>query len=97
MSLQQEELPEAKMPIDDPDGQVAQQGESGPSESLGSIIAAILANIAVGIVKFIAAGISGSSAMVSEGIHSIVDSGNGLLLLFGMKRASRKPNMYSCL
>lgn len=93
VSQQQEELPGAEMPIDDPDGQVAQQGESGPSESLGSIIAAILANIAVGIVKFIAAGISGSSAMVSEGIHSIVDSGNGLLLLFGMKRASRKPNI----
>ena len=38
-----------------------------------SVLAAIASNIAVGIVKFIAAAISGSAAMVSEGIHSIVD------------------------
>ena len=77
-----------------PDGQSARTADAPQeSESLGAIIAAILANIAVGIVKFIAAAISGSSAMVSEGIHSIVDSGNGLLLLFGMKRASRKPDL----
>ena len=77
-----------------PDGQAALEGRpEEPSESLAAIIAAILANIAIGIVKFIAAAVSGSSAMVSEGIHSIVDSGNGLLLLFGMKRASRKPDI----
>ena len=82
------------LPLDAPDGQAARTDEADePSESLGAIIAAILANIGVGIVKFIAAAISGSSAMVSEGIHSIVDSGNGLLLLFGMKRASRKPDI----
>jgi len=80
--------------LDAPDGQAARTaGAEAPSESLGAIIAAILANIAIGIIKFIAAAISGSSAMVSEGIHSIVDSGNGLLLLFGMKRASRKPDL----
>lgn len=54
-----------------------------------SVYAAIAANIAVGIVKFIAAGISGSSAMVSEGIHSVVDSGNGLLVLLGLRRSKR--------
>ena len=80
--------------LDAPDGMAARTDEPEEhSESLGSIIAAILANIAIGIIKFIAAAISGSSAMVSEGIHSIVDSGNGLLLLFGMKRASRKPDL----
>ena len=49
--------------------------------SKASVLAAIASNIAVGIVKFIAAAISGSAAMVSEGIHSIVDSGNGFLVL----------------
>ena len=85
-----------KQPIalDAPDGQAARAGDAEePNESVGAIVAAILANIGIGIIKFIAAAISGSSAMVSEGIHSIVDSGNGLLLLFGMKRASRKPDL----
>jgi cation diffusion facilitator family transporter len=58
-------------------------------ESRIAVVAAIFANIAIGIVKFIAAGISGSSAMISEGVHSIVDSGNGVLILFGMKKAAR--------
>ncbi len=59
------------------------------SKSHTSVIAAIIGNIAIGIVKFIAAAITGSSAMLSEGVHSIVDSGNGILILFGLKRASR--------
>lgn len=58
-----------------------------------SVVAAIIANIAVGIVKFIAAAISGSSAMLSEGIHSIVDSGNGILVLYGLRRSRRKPTL----
>ena len=77
-----------------PDGQDARiEGEGPAGESPKAIIAAVAANIAIGIVKFIAAFISGSSAMISEGIHSIVDSGNGLLILFGMKRAERKPDL----
>ena len=77
-----------------PDGQDARvSGEQPKGESPRAVIAAVLANIAIGIVKFIAAGISGSSAMISEGIHSIVDSGNGLLILFGMKRAERRPDL----
>ena len=77
-----------------PDGQDARvdDGESH-GESPRAVIAAVLANIAIGVVKFIAAFISGSSAMLSEGVHSIVDSGNGLLILFGMKRAERKPDL----
>lgn len=57
-----------------------------------AVVAGLLGNIAVGIVKFIAAAISGSAAMLSEGIHSIVDSGNGVLMLLGMRRSSRKPD-----
>lgn len=46
----------------------------------------------MGIFKFIAAGLSGSSALISEGIHSIVDSGNGVLVLVGIKRSHQRPD-----
>lgn len=55
-----------------------------------SIIGALAANVAVAITKFIAAAFTGSSSMISEGIHSVVDSLNMLVLLFGHKK-SRKP------
>ncbi len=54
------------------------------------IYAALVGNFLVATTKFIAAGITGSSAMLSEGIHSIVDTGNQFLLLLGMQR-SQKP------
>ncbi len=54
------------------------------------IYAALIGNTLIAITKFIAASITGSSAMLSEAIHSLVDTGNQGLLLYGMKRA-KKP------
>jgi len=56
------------------------------------IIAALVGNALISITKFIAASITGSSAMLSEGIHSLVDTGNQVLLLYGMKRAAKPPD-----
>ena len=50
---------------------------------------ALAANIGIGIAKFIAAAITGSSSMLSEGFHSCVDSLNQVLLLYGQHRAKR--------
>src|SRR3954454_24980945 len=56
------------------------------------IYSALAANIAIAITKFIAAGLTGSSAMISEGIHSIVDSTNELFLLLGIRRSKKPPD-----
>jgi cation diffusion facilitator family transporter len=53
------------------------------------ILTALAANVGIAIAKFIAAGITGSSAMLTEGVHSLVDSTNHVLLLYGTKRAEK--------
>ena len=54
------------------------------------IWAALIGNGLISITKFIAAAMTGSSAMMSEGVHSLVDTGNQVLLLYGLK-AAKKP------
>jgi cation diffusion facilitator family transporter len=56
------------------------------------IFAALIGNALISITKFVAASITGSSAMLSEGIHSLVDTGNQVLLLYGLKRAAKPPD-----
>ncbi|GGO75774.1 cation diffusion facilitator family transporter [Nonomuraea cavernae] len=54
-----------------------------------AIVAALIANMSIAVAKFVAAFFTGSSSMLAEGIHSVADSGNQLLLLIGGKRAQR--------
>jgi len=56
------------------------------------ILAALAANLLIATVKFIVAWFTGSSAILSEGIHSLVDSGNQVLLLHGQRRAALPPD-----
>ncbi|WP_034593657.1 cation diffusion facilitator family transporter [Hamadaea tsunoensis] len=55
-----------------------------------AVIAALSANLGIAVTKFIAFALSGSSSMLAEAIHSVVDSGNQVLLLVGGKRAKRE-------
>jgi cation diffusion facilitator family transporter len=57
-----------------------------------TVIGAIVANLVIAAAKFVAATFSGSSAMFAEGIHSLVDTGNEVLLLIGMRRSRRGPD-----
>lgn len=59
------------------------------AQSRIAIYGAITANVAIAVTKFVVAGITGSSAMLSEGIHSAVDTFNGVLLLVGLKLSQR--------
>jgi cation diffusion facilitator family transporter len=66
-------------------------------ESRTTVYAALAANLAIMITKFIAAAVSGSAALFSEGIHSVVDSGDSGLLLLGLvlsKRAATREHPY---
>jgi cation diffusion facilitator family transporter len=67
---------------------------SSPTASTRTIVIALLANVGIAISKFVAAAITGSSAMLTEGIHSAVDSTNQLLLMWGRHAAKRRPDVY---
>lgn len=53
---------------------------------------ALAANLGIAIAKFAAAAVTGSSSMLTEGVHSLVDSGNQILLLYGQRQAKRSPD-----
>jgi len=57
-----------------------------------AIFASMAANLGIAVMKFIASFFTGSSAMLSEGIHSLVDTINGVLLLWGIKRSKLAPD-----
>src|SRR5205809_5467836 len=63
---------------------------SAPTASTRTLVIALAANLGIAVSKFVAATITGSSAMLTEGVHSVVDSTNQLLLMWG-RRQARKP------
>ncbi|MDX1483520.1 MAG: cation diffusion facilitator family transporter [Alphaproteobacteria bacterium] len=56
------------------------------------IFAALFGNLTIAVIKFAASAYTGSSAMLSEAIHSVVDTGNQVLLLYGIRAAAKRPD-----
>jgi len=65
---------------------------SAHTTSTRTLVIALLANLGIAVSKFVAAAITGSSAMLTEGVHSVVDSTNQLLLMWGRSAAKRPPD-----
>jgi cation diffusion facilitator family transporter len=67
---------------------------SAPTTSTRTLVIALLANLGIAVSKFVAAAITGSSAMLTEGVHSVVDSTNQLLLMWGRRQAKKPADKY---
>jgi solute carrier family 30 (zinc transporter), member 9 len=65
---------------------------AAPDSSIKAVVTALAANAFVTVIKLVAFVLSGSGAMLSEAIHSAADTGNQLLLFFGLRRGSRQPD-----
>jgi cation diffusion facilitator family transporter len=65
---------------------------SAHTTSTRTLVIALAANLGIAVSKFFAAAITGSSAMLTEGVHSVVDSVNQLLLMWGRRQAKRAPD-----
>jgi cation diffusion facilitator family transporter len=65
---------------------------SAHTTSTRTLVIALAANLGIAVSKFVAAAITGSSAMLTEGVHSVVDSTNQLLLMWGRRAAKRPPD-----
>ena len=62
------------------------------SETTRAVVAAIAGNLLIAVAKLVAAALSGSAAMLSEAFHSLVDTGNDVLMLYGMRRSRRRAD-----
>jgi len=67
---------------------------SAPGQGNRTLWIAFAANLGIAAAKFVAAAITGSSAMLTEGVHSVVDSSNQLLLLWGRRAAGRPADEF---
>lgn len=65
---------------------------SAATTSTRTLVIALAANLGIAVSKFFAAWITGSSAMLTEGVHSVVDSTNQLLLMWGRRQAKKPPD-----
>src|SRR5262249_38173775 len=68
-----------------------------PAESRRAIHAAILGNLLIAASKFLPPAFTGSSGMIAEAVHSLVDTGDGALLLLGIRRSRRPPDVVACI
>jgi len=72
---------------------MARKLSAGQKKKPIAIYSALAANVLISATKFVAGSLSNSSSMIAEGIHSLVDTSNQLLLLYGIKKSKRSPDL----